>query len=967
MAYDSGSAWMNNPAKQTDTKKSEEMRLARSPVAGNVQNTGETSEKKNGPVTEGSERSAIDAQSQKQKQQRKPTPQQEASAAQVDQVASRIGNFGLTLKAKVNDFLTKSASTVGVQDTSKTTYSSTGMKIQDELSASVDPTVKEKVSQQGAMKQFLSPFSKQIAGKLYGKEFDEVLQDLAAQDPEMARKLPELLNMVSMIDQMESVNADSQEARALRAQLESMDSTGIVSGLKRAKDDYENAMGLGREEQTLKWQGDEGNVAYTATELANLSEETLRGEVNKALLASSGLFGGDFEANLKGLYDTEAAEVKASNRQKEALHGQLVQAMSTYVDANKGEFEEAEKKIDSIYHTTATKIIADLQKSGDTQAAAFWAEALSGGDLAGNIYKALNDKKNGLSTKQRDAIRNFLGETDTQNLGEFGSWMKSLKETGKIRVNVGTANAPSYQDVDLSASTTMQLLQLAQDNTISQQDKTDKMKAIIGEITAGGKTFGARIQESVDLINDSGFKPEEAAATFQQSFMDSMKTYAKSKTEMIFKEAMKSLYPSVQWDSLTLEQKQSAMKDIMSKNPKVVETIKQGIQDKLDKEKQLLNTLTDEMIGKDNGKLAIRVGDLQKDETKLKSQYQKIEEARVSMPQQIADSIAQHFSGIDIKTTSQKVAASPMFQHLVQTGAANLPSDADTIAKSLYFYQAYKELAQMDPIMAEEIYGGQLYKARDPNDFLKSGDMASLRATVTLTEQALSLVNVRKASSEAYSRALSAQKPTAWQGAMKEQDKKLVGLRSAVIDQLDKNNTSVQQLISASQQYLAFVDQVSKKGDYSVDDILGVALGAGYKAEGNTARAADVLQGAAIKYDENGVAYLQLSDGTPIRSLEELTSKTGLQQNLTAQLTGGRQPGITDAQTQTSAGMTWGTPTAGEIAGYTPPPPPKPAATPRDAPDKNGLNPVENTPKKSASPRNGIGSGGWRANQTIDR
>lgn len=863
MAWETSSEWGSSDSTGlTDAQK----RMDKSMYPGAAQPS-EPTPKAEGKVTTGAGRAA-EEQTTEQKDQAKQEAEAKSQASQqlnqqVNQISSRIGAFGYLLKNKMNQFLTQStASGVGA-GTAATTFDANGMKIVDSVTSSIDPAIQEKQALQAGLKTTLSPFAQEVAGKLQGKTFDKALQDLAATDPGLAQSLPQVLQINSLLDQLEAQGkSGSPEAQSLMDQLRRMDSTGMVSGLRRAKEQYEQLMGLS--EKPLTYSGD-STKKYTSLDLASLGSKELADEVEKGIKVGSGIFGGDTNENLQRLYDTESAEITNANRQKEALHGQLTTALTDYAAERGQEFGAAREQITQMFTDAGDSIVKALEASGDGQAAKLWAEASRGGNMQKFIMDALNDPKSGLAKEQRQAIMNFIGEAGATG-GELNSWLNSLRTTGKISVKQSDGN---YVPVELSPGQTAQMLSVMNDPSI--EDKEAAIRPIIERsvfVDSNGQstTIGGLVQNAVTTATTMGNTPE-AVKGFQASMVNSLMTYAKSQTEDISRKAMG--IDDATWKGMTPEQRTAAVAEAFRTNPDLVKNFRENVQIKADADAKVAKQAIDDFNAKyaaanaKRDKLATfdAQGNLAGGE--YMTQIQTLDNTLPSMAGQITQQFKTAFSN--------PYRYNQYYESLGKNAAfMNSHLDRSIAAKALMYYEGAKYTSRYSPELVEAIYGGaNLGLTIDPRTLIANGDIAGLTALVKETEAAYAanakgLPEAVMTSLQRDSKTGTSEFARTIQSKLQEADalkKKLLGQ----VELAKKNKLD----LDAAKETMDILAKQQSGHLFNIDEIINVAMG-GARVKESTGKQ-DVTRVIAdnlgvppesIVTDAQGVPYVKMGDGS---------------------------------------------------------------------------------------------------------
>ncbi len=596
---DSSSQWTDNSGKGL-TQAQERMDKATSPLAGQAQ----TEVTKPGEVTA----EAYNAQQEQQKQAKEQAKQQKAEGfspveQQLQQAESKLSTFGSTLRAYTNQFLQGAAQTVGTTGGYTAQYGANGIAFTDNTMADVSGVQEQKLAEQKRLQNLAksSGFTRDIGGKLYGKEFTEAMS-MAGKgfDTDIKGHIDSMTAMVAKLDELQAKGRGrSSEAQALEAQLNDMDSTGMVTGLRQSRDSYNKLMGLtpGKEE---RWYAGQGGTGYTALELAKMDSEKVSEEVEKALSFSSGLFGGDFSSNLKSLFDSESADVKASQQRESAIQKELSRGFQEWEGSQSEQVQASTTAVNDQLDKIAQDLAAEAQGSNDTAEAAVWMSAAASGDLTKFFTNMINDTTNGMSTDQRSKLGELMSRLQAGS-GDTGSLMHQIATTGQV-----TLEGKTYRP---NTSEKLAMLKIMQDDTITEEEKNSKLKDAIGNLSAGGSTLNTAMSDALKLINDTGIS-EAGITQFKNTMKTTMKNFVGSKTELalrdalgiteeqwnapgvnradIMKEAWSKLGPVAQKDLLAEVTRKAAAKDIETKayvdaNEKTVAEATAKVDDELTK------------------------------------------------------------------------------------------------------------------------------------------------------------------------------------------------------------------------------------------------------------------------------------------------------------------------------------------------------------------------------------------------
>ncbi len=711
------------------TPKQQDMAGATSPLAFNQPNEPTPKEPKEEGTTAG-QRAQFEAET-KQQEQAKQTPQarQQEQASPISQAveaaASKLSTLSYTLRGYVNQFLQGGTATVGLGQ-AKEQYKYDPDSGKYVLSVSdqqqdVEPVLQEKMRQQERLKQGLSPFAQQIGEKLVGKQFGQVLEEQFGQDPQIA-------NMLQMVESLQMLEAQgmgtSPEAKALEAQMREMDQFGMVSSLREAMQSYNKLMGVSPTGEETKWYGDQGDTGYSALDLAQLSSDTLRTEIEKAREFSSGLFGGDFEENLKKKFDTESAEGQAAARRKEAMHAELMSGFQDYMDEASEGFQTARDTIDTAFKGAAEAIKAELALDDTPSgiAAMKWFESFQeGGDFTSILYNAMNDPNSGLGVEQRQAIADFIGKAGSGSKeGQLYTWIHSLGTTGKLPINIrGEDGLEKTQFVEPTTEDKLKINALMENKTMSPEEKTEKMHELIRGIGVDAATnIGTTIDNVMEMVNRTGSLAAGVVA-LNRGIVESLKTFAQSKTEDFVRQSLR--IDDKTWNAMDPAARSSLIsRTLTNMTPEQKEQLVGIFHRKQNEEIDRKDTYINQWKSSLNGRLAEIDGDPEKG----------IPGVLANVQQQIDDLGAQKnkiYSTLagNIQSLLQPDYAlyNKINQQLGSNGWVlnNLNGEQQNmLSQTLAWHQKLTQLAQVDPQLAAKITGGA-YSSVDPVDLAVSG------------------------------------------------------------------------------------------------------------------------------------------------------------------------------------------------------------------------------------------------------
>ena len=895
MALTDKSAWQTNHPRDTApqtqaepgtglTERQERMVGSRHPNAWNQGMSQPMPKEDTTPVpkTTPGQQAELGASQAQANAQPRAQPQNDAMRSTVANLSAKMGGLGYTLQKYVNQFLSAASEATGFQTQEVKEYNPDGtLKINVTSTGDTSGVAAEKQQQQAMLQSALNPYTKMVGGQRVAKDFSQLVKDTAENDPQAAQ----LFQLFATMDQLDKAGTgNSAEARAAREQLQEMDQTGLISGLRQAREDYQRIVG-GIGKTGAKWYGDAGDTGYSVMDLANLKADQIGDEVTKALSFSSGLFGGDFEVNLKRTFDTQAAETQGSARKREMLHNELYKSFETWSSDSSSALGAEMAKYKKAFQDIGSEVTKALNASGDGEAARIWAEAIQGGNIADTIYNAISDPNSGLSVEQREKLGQMVQQLSPSN--ETG-WLMSLAKTGKMWVN-NTDGTKSQ--VEPSADQQLAMLTILQDKNMPEDRKQTELQNIIKSIKAGDVNLGTLISDAVTKNALTG-NTASALKSIQNSIVSSMLTFAHSYTQDLTRQALG--ISDEAWDALPEDQRAKLMSDMLANNPNALKDVQTVLKGKQTAQMEEVKQLTDGWDASykkelDNVTTSINT---------LKTQKENISNSIINGPQSItSQALSIMTSGQNWDVIKAKLEANPWVQQQLATGKW---TQADvTSAMQLYDYSnSYKYLAgqfggQYAAVIAQKI-GIPMSVLNDPKVIL--GDpkmMASLVSNAqaafskltpddpTLKDLATMTITGWKASSRQPGGGDVAGNPFAL--AYLQWEDKLATANKAIDTQLGLGAEYLKKLEKANVTARGVIDQMAGgyQNIFDPDQIIQSALGIGKAQEASgaplTLDAAKVELGKLgiptenIKTDASGTAYLDLGGGNGTQRYLPLT------------------------------------------------------------------------------------------------
>lgn len=735
------------------TKKQDDMSRSFSPL--NFQQQNQPKEK---PETQVSAvKVAQETQKQETQKQAAPkaTPADEAFQQKIAAVSQRIGNFSYALQGKVNKFLSASSTKgLGVSEGKMKIDPLTGVaKVTGLEAANIDPVVQEKLAQQAGIKETLSPFAKDIAGKLTAKSFEDVLTEQWGNDPQTIAAL----DLLNQYDAAKNKNASNSEKAALQYQLEQADKTGLVSGLVSARNNYERMMG-GSGTEGMKFFGDSGDEGYSIYDLVQVPQEKLKSEVENAMTLSSGLFGGDFESSLRNTYDTETAKIQNAKIENLQTNKQLQNAFAGIVDEQGRSFSDRQKEYDTKFNDLGNSIAAELSASGSTNEAKVWMEAVSGGHVEALIKTALSDPKSGLDSTQRNelsSIMDMIKGPDSmldQLVANGEVAIPEIDENGKEVLNPdGTVK---HQTIRPDAHDQLHMLQIIKGPDVDKDgnpiDKNKLLKDYTYSLsTQQGLNLGQYFEKLHKAVAEDADLGEEMNK-YKTSFIQSMKNYVGSETQSLVRDHLlkAGIISQAEWDKATPEAKENMVADAMEKDPSIGKGLMDTLTGKLKANKdsfQAMQKATTEKL-KATKKTAEAMLDGTKDTDPatgmptLPNQLEKIDSAMPTLYKGIFNQTADLFSmgykkpGSSVSEYQNYLKILGSHPRVMQITLENImkPQEAavfvNNLAKLSFMKDAYSRAVQVSPEIASfyNQNGGGVIGGLDVPSLLASGNVAAI-------------------------------------------------------------------------------------------------------------------------------------------------------------------------------------------------------------------------------------------------
>jgi hypothetical protein len=717
MGLRTSSEWDTKPMGNVPgmTPRQESMSTARNPLAGQDMNEVKPPKTESMNVRSQQEQEQAGVEKAQKKQQAassKKGQEQEANPTSqaVEQIASRMGNLGYTLRAKVNQLLAGRAQSTGFQ--SGTATFENGVLKTTQGAASLDPLIREKQQQQQDIKNTMSPFTTEVNGKLQAKTFGTVVKEQFGNNPEVAS----ILQTVAALQELKARGlSGSPEALALEEQISQQDKFGMVSQLRDAMTEYNRLMGID-DANEVKWYGGSmadvgGNkTGYGAIDLANLGEGILKTELEKAQAFTSGLFSGDFEENLKKTIDEESAENRANAARASQLNSELYSAYNSFRTSTSKEFGDARKKITDQMNAAAQTVRAAMILTPEGREGLQWFDALlkgSNGDMSAMLFKALSNPDTGLGRDQRDAIRNFIGEVGAATGGQLDLWMQQLGSTGKVGIKDAQGK---WVDVEPSATQKLQMMDIMGDTATTPEQKQASMQKLVRSIGIDAETnIGKSVDAALNTAKNTG-SMTLALGAFTTSLASSLKTYADSRTSDAVMQALG--LTEEDWNTPVGKQdihdkRAIYIRQALMKDPNLAETLRGQITAKQQSDQAQFNTVI--ASNRDTAKKTIEKLDvLEKgnaDTPSLEQRKQAITSSRDAVPQKLASKLLVPLQGVDARASTylQGLQNNPVLREWSSANpkvAERLPK----LAKMFSMLDSLKTVGSSYPGLADAIY-----------------------------------------------------------------------------------------------------------------------------------------------------------------------------------------------------------------------------------------------------------------------
>jgi hypothetical protein len=494
------------------TAKQSEMSRAFSPSNNNRQNMQEE-------ITIRPEKSGVvKAEESKQTQESVtgvPSPAQQnrtvQSAAGMPEVQAMLGNLGIFnigLTAGVNRFVNSAPfSSANAQLTKGGTpvfNQATGqweLPEATEVQAQTSGLVGEKLGQQEELRQ--------MAGDMFNedgtaKTFEQVLKKFGDRngdgviDAQEQQWLNESFGIVNGIRRLQNENPYSAQAQALRAELAAKDRNGMVSGLMQALEEYDRIV-------NKRVTGAEAE-AYYLKDLLTMGQDKIEAEVQKALTASSGLFGSDYETYLTRELDKSAQEYQDAAKEDATVMQVIKDVADAWLRMYEGEFRKAKDTLNTMFKGASDGLIANLEElkktgnKGIDQAKEWFVDTQTlvntgNKDFGEIIFQALVDSPLGAESKR--IIKKWLGETIGKDVAEKGILSALLEKIGTTGY-FWTEDANGNQvQVYLNAQQKMDVVRIINDKNLTDQQKVDEIE---GFVNAMSKGMGTRLEQDLSTV-----------------------------------------------------------------------------------------------------------------------------------------------------------------------------------------------------------------------------------------------------------------------------------------------------------------------------------------------------------------------------------------------------------------------------------------------------------------------------------
>jgi hypothetical protein len=437
------------------------------------------------------------------------------SAAGIPEVQAMLGNLGifnLQLNAGVNSFVNSAPfSSANAQLTAGGTpvFNQTTKMWELPQNAQVQSDtaglVGEKLGQQQTLRE--------MAGDMFDengrpKTFEQVLKKFGDKngdgviDAQEQLWLNQAFEIVNGIRRLRNEDPYSAQAEALRAQLASKDRNGMVSGLIQALDDYDEIV-------NKRVTGAEAD-AYYLKDLLTMGQDKIEEEVQKALTASSGLFGSDYETYLQRELDKSAGEYQDAAEEDDTVMNTIKEVADAWLRMYEGEFRKAKDTLNSMFRGASDALVKDLDTmskdpnqpggKGIKQAMEWFVDTqtlvnIGSKEFGDIIFQALVDSP--LGSESKKIIKKWLGETigyDTAEKGVLSALLDKIATTGYFWTEDANGN---MSQVYLNAQQKMDVVRIINDPSLSDPDKVDQIE---GMINAMSKGMGGRLEADLATV-----------------------------------------------------------------------------------------------------------------------------------------------------------------------------------------------------------------------------------------------------------------------------------------------------------------------------------------------------------------------------------------------------------------------------------------------------------------------------------
>ena len=533
---------VNLPTLGQVSKKTRDMAYATSPMNNNELNL-TSMEKKAGVVGKADKKDAQGQTGNVGQAAQQAATQQGQQLPQVQGLQSNLGSFSLSLQAEMNKFLQggTAQANVNMAGGGTSVYNpETGMYQAPEMEGQFDASLSGVIDEKTQQQQGLMDKSKLIfdeSGK--ARTLEEVLKDFADEDgsgdlsEQETANLNRQFGIVNELRRLKQLDPNSPEAEALKMQLLAEDKDGIVSGLEQAMERYEEISGV-------KAVGAD-DTEYALRDLLNMGNDELVSELEKAVSTGTGLFAGDYTADVKRKMDESKAQYRTASQQDVGILNtsadeaenwltEYDDEMSGYRDSLNSKFlQSAQDVVQQLEATKAEEIAAGRDGKWVDQAKSWFVDlqqqVKSGSTDFATVVQALL-KQNGLNPQIKATLENWLGSEvggDTLAKGKLASILDEVSKTGHVIDDEGNP-------VAISSAQKAEIANIIANDGMNAEQKSEAVQKKVSEWTGKlGRSLESDAKNIAAFVKDGN--ADAALNTFEAAMVGSLEGFKDSVTK----------------------------------------------------------------------------------------------------------------------------------------------------------------------------------------------------------------------------------------------------------------------------------------------------------------------------------------------------------------------------------------------------------------------------------------------------